>query len=136
MVARQPSDAPERLGMREQVPSTISYYADEDDKAAIKEELDKRYDLLGVPAGARLYRLTSDEAYQNWKKENLDPLVWEEVKEDEAPQEASKFWTPKEGYVLIEKSREKAIASADIYLALAILTDIEEQGYCSLEAEV
>lgn len=134
MFGIQPSDAPRHLGMHEQTQSTIDYYADEDDVEHIKAELNKRYDTLGVPEEMRIYLLPKD--YDEWADKHLLPLVFETVPEDKAPKDAIHWASKKAGCIDIEKDKKKTEAYADIYLALTILTDIEDDGYCQIEAEV
>lgn len=134
MFGVQPSNAPEGLGMHEQERTSISYYADEDDKEEIKTALNGRYSLLGVPEGERVYTLPED--YGKWRDKVLVPLVFDTIPEDQAPKGAKLWASRTEGCVDIEKDPMRTKWYSDIYLALTILTDIEEQGVCELEAEL
>lgn len=158
MFAVQNSDDPEFLGMSEDT-STIHYYASEDDVDKITERLNEQYDILTVPKEDRIYVYPKGEdgnddiaAYDEWEKRVLYSKVWRDVKTsdlDEEEKEKEKEggeknkndiamrWSSEKGdnYVAIERPGGTTLALARIRLALTILSDIKDEGYCSLEAE-
>lgn len=146
MFAVQPSDDPEFMGMTENT-SQIHYYADESDKREIRKRVKEQYEILGVPREDRLYVFpkTKDgkedtEKYAKWEEEKLYPKVWKNVKYDEATEEEKKaaHWASTLGndYFAIELEKGKCLALARIRLGIDILTDIENDGVCELDAEV
>ena len=137
MFGVQPSDDPELMGMREDN-SRITYYADEDDKETIEKKLDEQYDLLGIPKKDRLYFYENDEEYDKYEREVLDDKAWVKVKDDSKEAEKYKnevkWYCEDKGYTKYER-KGMAIVLARIRLGTTILSDINEKGYCSLEAE-
>ena len=147
MFAVQPSDDPEVMGMHEQDRTSVDYYADKHDVRDITKKLNEQYDLLGVDDKDRIYLMprksdgTEDyKAYEEWENSILHDKVWQSVLSSnmtERQKEAS-HWTSLKGdkYVDLELGEGKCLALARIRLALNILTDIEQDGYCSLNAEI
>lgn len=147
MFAVQPSDDPEVMGMHEQDRSSIDYYADKYDAKYITEKLNEQYDLLGVEDKDRIYLMPRKDdgtdnprAYEEWENKVLHDKVWESILSSnmtEAQKKASHWTSPKGSkYVDIEIKDGRCLALARIRLALNILTDIEQDGYCSLNAEL
>ena len=146
MFGVQPSDDPFYMGMGED-PTYIHYYAGEDDIEVVKKKLDEQYDLLGVDKKDRLYDLprnkggTDDtEAYYKWEEEVMHDKIWRSVKREDMTEEEKKQvgWSSIKGdeYTDLEIGKGKCLALARIRLGLIILADIEDEGYCSLDAEL
>ncbi len=142
MFGVQSSDDPGALGMHEQEPTHIDYYADEDDVEDITENLDKQYDELGVPQEKRIYYIKKDnwQEYDKYEQEVLHDKVFMEVREDDEEEKAKHgheiVWASrKEGYICYE-IKGKALCLARVRLALSILSDIKDEGCCELEAEL
>ena len=146
MFAVQSSDDPGYLGMHEQDPAHITYYADRDDVEGITEKLDEQYDFLGVDKKDRWYRLPTEKKglndykkWDEWEEKVLHDKVWKTVRDEDMPEEEKGrvHWASnKLGCSDIELGEGKCLALARIRLALNILTDIEEYGCCNLEAEL
>ena len=147
MFAVQPSGDPEEMGMHEQEPTSVDYYADKDDVQKITAKLDSQYDELGVDMKDRIYLLPQTDngkddcrAYEKWENEVLHDKVWESIPIScltEEQKRGSRWTSPKgDGYVDIEIKDGKCLALARIRLALDILTDIEQYDFCSLNAEL
>ena len=146
MFAVQNSDDPEYMGMGED-PTYIHYYASDQDKDKITKRLDEQYDILGIDKKNRLYDMPrkddgSDdfEAYDKWEEKYLHDKVWKYVKHSEQSDEDKKkiTWSSNKGseYVGIEIESGRCLALARIRLAIKILSDINDEGYCSLDAEL
>lgn len=140
MFGVQPSDDAGHMGMHEQEPTSITYYADEDDEAKIKRRLNKQYDYLGIPVGERIYYCKDDQEMMDYEDRVLHDKVFETV--EDTPEVRKRFgketpWSSgKEGYLDFEISQGRCLALARIRLALIILSDIQDNGYCELEAEL
>lgn len=150
----QSSDDPKYLGMEESERTYIPYYAESDKVETITKKLDEQYDILGVDKKDRIYlipKADKDPEHDIWgwaefnkyEKKYLHDKVWETFKNDEADKAEKKYgkgftrWGgDEEGVFDVEKKEGLVLALGRIRLALVILTDIEEQGYCSLEAEL
>ena len=141
MFGVQSSDDPHYMGMSEQEPTSIDYYADEHDYNRIKRNLDKQYDILNIPKDKRVYY--TDKGWKEWdkyEKEVLYDKVFLSVKQsDKAETDKHKgetMWhNDKDGYVSFE-IKGMAIVLARIRLGVAILSDIDDTGECYLNAEL
>lgn len=133
----QPSDDPEYMGMEEDNGYTY-YYACEEDRPEIKENLDEQYDFLGIEKKNRWYNLPEndkdDEKWDKWEKEVLEPKVWKKVKNEDL-NGAIGWYCEEKGYSYLPIKEGAELALARIRLGLVILTDILETGECSLRAE-
>lgn len=112
------------------------------DSEYVRKQLDKQYDILGVPQEERIY-----EYEDEWDKETLTgrdgrgKYVWETI--------LKYFLTEQKidgaiGYAMGDKdqhksmypiSKEKELAASRIDLGLFILHDIQNYGECSMNME-
>ena len=144
MFGVQPSDDAGYMGMLEQEPTSVDYYADKDDETKIRLMLDEQYDLLEIPQDKRIYYTDKDwKTYDKFEGEVLYPKVFVSVKEDDEEEMAKhkgeiKWAMGKEGYVSFEigKKRVRTLALARIRLGIVILSDIKDTGECWLNAEL
>lgn len=152
--ALQGSDDPEIFGMEEMEPSSISYYLedDEENRKEITETLDKQYDILGIPKEERVYIVPARDYDQRreifdklqvaidtrmWRKhdpekdgigtcisdESAKALGWEKDEHGNYP-------------TAFEKDPDMPLAACRVFLGIKILSDLEADGYCELEAEL
>lgn len=139
MFGVQNSDDPEYMGMSED-PSYIQYYASQDDEPKIRKKLDEQYDILGVPNDKRMYTYGDYGEYDKYENSELADRVWVTVnvndKDELAKYDGQTRWASDKGndYVCFERSG-MALVLARIRLGTTILSDIKDEGYCSLEAE-
>lgn len=139
----------------EEDPTSIHYYLDGSDEAKkrCKEKIDEQYNILGFPKEERIYHIEKDEDLEPLYK-NGDKYVYKIVKRNETNKigyGGEKNWwkkfAPKEllsltdeefdkEYMVIPQSDEKILAWARIPLGIKILSDLELDGYCDLEAEL
>lgn len=140
MFGVQPSDDAGHMGMHEQEPTSITYYAEEEDVPKIKRRLDKQYDYLGVSLKDRIYYCKDDKEMIDYENRILHDKVFETV--EDTPEARKRFgkevpWaSDREGYLDFEIGQGKCLALARIRLALVILSDIKDNGYCELDAEL
>ena len=142
MFAVQPSSDPEVMGMHEQGATYINYYAEKSDENNIKENLEKEYDALEIPKEDRIYyiELNGQEKYAKYEREHFFDKVFIYVKKDD--KEALEKYKGMIPYVSDRDeyecfgTNEKVLHLARIRLALIILSDIKDDGYCELEAEL
>lgn len=139
MLAVQSSDDPELLGMQ---PTSITYYADEDNAKNIKSMLDQEYDSLDIPKGKRVYYRDKDD-YKDWCKyedEVLHDKVFVSVRDDDketlAKHDGETRWGSNKSNYSDFEINGNAIHLARIRLAVDILSDIKDNGYCTLDAEL
>lgn len=142
MFAVQSSDDPELLGMHEQEPASITYYADEDDAENIKSMLDREYDVLDIPKGKRVYYRNKDDNkdWCKYEEEVLHDKVFISVKDDDkktlAEHEGETRWSSNKSEYTDFEIDGMAIHLARIRLAVNILSDIKDNGCCTLDAEL
>ena len=143
MFAVQPSDDPGFMGMKEQEPTDIQYYADKDDEEKIREMLDKQYDLLNVPKEDRLYTCKDLAEYDEYENRVLIDRVFVEIKEDnkdemEKYKDKIRWSSGKPGYIMFERHGREygTLPLARIRLGVVILSDIKDTGECWLTAEL
>ena len=109
--AVQDSDDPEYMGM---LPENCRYYfATEEEADNIKEIVDGQYDKLNVPDNKRIYYMEQETTQDSPVRKLLNGL-WKDSGED----------------------KDKLLAVCRIELGLVILSDIKDNGQCSLRAEL
>lgn len=121
------TDPQDYFGMSEG--STITYKAYDDDMDEIKNKLDEIYDKAKVPQEERIYKLEGgiSKEYDNYHK-RYHKYFFE-------PRENGGF-AGDNGTTEGEKFNEAYLWSSRLWLGLIILTDLKEDGYCELEAEL
>lgn len=137
MFGIQPSSDPETMGMSED-PSYIQYYADDSDEPMVRERLDRQYDLLEIPKDKRIYYMKDWGEYDKYEKEVLNDKVWIKCKvgsEEDKKHNGEMRWAGDNDNEVWYQRNGRALILARIRLGLVILSDIKDEGYCSLEAE-
>ena len=144
--AVQPSDDPKTIyGMGEVEPDDegdedsgygetyIDYDSSNDEY--VKKQLDKQYDILGVPKDERKYECDDGNAYV-W-----DDLAKYFLTEQEPPEDATEYRAC--GYFMGEGeptmypiSSEKELAASRVVLGLFIYNSIKKNGSCFMTAEL
>lgn len=141
MFGVQPSADPEEMGMHEEEPTQIDYYADTDDVKRIKQKLDEQYDILGVPKEERIYYCKDYKEMDEYENRVLHDRVFVTVNtkdtEAMAQHKGDVQWYSDKGanYVDFEITG-RALPLARVRLALNILSDIQDTGSCMLSAEL
>lgn len=102
-------------------------------KEAVRSEVDKLYDFLHIAASRRFYSLQSDN--QLWELFDEFEPIWfrpfEKGKDKGIP-----YYSPKVGEGIVEREPGIQLAKCRLELGLKILSDLEKDGYCSMEAEL
>lgn len=138
MFGVQPSTDPEEMGMSED-PTYIRYYASDEDEPKVRERLDRQYDLLEIPNDKRMYYIKDWEEYDKYEKEVLDDRVWIKCKvgsEEDKKHEGETKWAGDSNDEVMYERKGMALVLARIRLGLIILSDIKDEGYCELNAEL
>lgn len=124
------ADPHEYFDMHEEEPIEITYYADKDDVDNIKAKLDKIYDQANVPTNERIYELDgSDDEYQDFHN-RYHKYFFERCESGEGNFAGENGTTERE---VFEKAH---LGQSRLWLGLVILSDIKDEGYCSLDAEL
>lgn len=124
------TDPKDYFEMEEQEPTEITYYADDSDVDSIKKKLDKLYDEASVPQEERIYELNgSDDEFQDFYT-RFHRYFFETCKAGEGNFAGENGTTEREMF------KDAHLCQSRLWLGLTILTDIKEEGYCELDAEL
>lgn len=116
------TDPADYFGMAE---SRITYVAGEGDAKHIKQKLNEIYDKARVPEQERTYQL-SDEYKQFY--DSYHKYFFETCEKG--------HFAGENGTTERETFPNAHLAMSRLWLGLVVLTDINEDGYCELEAEL
>lgn len=142
--AVQPSDDPKTIyGMGEMPPDDYeedeSYgeaytdYESSDDEY-VKKQLDKQYDILGVPKEERKYECDDENNYV-WEDLVKYYLTEQQPPEDESGHVACGYYMGDDKPTMYPISREKELAASRVALGLFIYNSIKKNGSCFMTAE-
>ena len=146
--AVQPSDDPKTIyGMSEVEPdddwdeeendgygeSYIDYESSNDEY--VKKQLDKQYDILGVPEDERKYECDDENAYV-WEDLAKYYLTEQEPQEDATGDKACGYFMGEGEPTMYPISSEKELAASRVVLGLFIYNSIKKDGSCFLTAEL
>lgn len=146
--AVQPSDDPKTIyGMGEVEPdddwdedeadgygeSYIDYESSDDEY--VKKQLDKQYDILGVPKDERKYECDDENAYV-WEDLAKYYLTEQEPQEDESGYRACGYYMGDNEPTMYPTSKEKELAASRVQLGLVIYNGIKKDGSCFLTADL
>lgn len=124
------TDPKDYFEMEEQEPTEITYYADDSDVDSIKWKLDELYDKASVPQEKRIYELNGgDDEYQDFDA-RFHRYFFETCKAGEGDFAGENGTTEREMF------KDAHLCQSRLWLGLTILTDIKEEGYCELDAEL
>lgn len=110
----------------------ITYTVGEESVEQIKQKLNEIYDKAGVPDNERSYRLahTAKYAEYEWFDNKYHDYFFEACEKGEGN------FAGENGTTEREKFANAHLAQSRLWLGLTILTDINEDGYCELDAEL
>ena len=108
--------------------SSIIYTAGEGSAESIKSKIDQIYDKAGVPKNERIYALDgSQDEYQGFH-DKFHKYFFE-------PYPKGNF-AGENGQAEREVFKEAHLAQSRLWLGLTILSDIKEDGWCEITAEL
>lgn len=146
--AVQPSDDPKTIyGMSEVEPDDdwdedeaddygetyIDYDSSNDEY--VKKQLDKQYDILGVPKDERKYECDDGNAYV-WDDLAKYFLTEQEPPEDATGHKACGYFMGEGEPTMYPISSEKELAASRVVLGLFIYNSIKKNGSCFMTAEL
>lgn len=144
--AVQPSDDPKTIyGMGEVEPDDegdedsgygetyIDYESSNDEY--VKKQLDKQYDILGVPKEERKYKYDNGNAYV-WDDLAKYFLTEQEPPEDATGHKACGYHMGEGEPTMYPISSEKELAASRVVLGLFIYNSIKNNGSCFMTAEL
>lgn len=140
----QPSTDPgDFFEMDEQEPSHITYILDKSNYDMVKEKVDGLYDKLKVPTEERIYYLRKEREQEDKLGDLLEKYAYKKVNRAEV-----KRYNKRDGFEhAVYHNEEKNKVSIDVFegaglccsrvrLGLVILSDLQDDGFCELTAEL
>lgn len=139
----QPSTDPgDFFEMDEQEPSEITYTLDKNSYDMVKEKVDGLYDKLKVPAEERIYYLKKerreDELYDLLEKYAYKKVNRAEVKRYNKRDgfEHATYYNEEKHKTFIDVFEGAGLCCSRVRLGLVILSDLKDDGFCELRAEL
>lgn len=140
------SDPADFFYMTEQEPSTVTYYIGKDGEKDVKEKLDSVYAKLGVPADERIYYLKGGEGEDSSWNEHLDVIekyAYRKVNRNEVKRyneidgfEHRTFYCGEKHKTMIDVIQGADLCISRLKLGLTILSDIKDEGYSEITADL
>lgn len=142
-LGKQPSTDPgDFFGMKELEPNEITYTAEKGDADMIREKVDELYDKLDVPKSERMYYVKKEDTKDEFH-DRIQKYVYRKVNRKEIERydkvdgfKHDGFYCGEKHKVYIEKVKDSALCYNRLWLGLSILSDLEDEGYCELRAEL
>lgn len=139
----QPSTDPgDFFEMDEQEPSEITYTIDRRSYDMVKEKVDGLYDKLKVPAEERIYYLKK-EREENKLCDLLEKYAYKKVNNAEVPRynkidgfEHATYYNEEKHKTFIDVFEGAGLCCSRVRLGLVILSDLQDDGFCELRAEL
>lgn len=127
--------------MDEQEPSEIVYTLDKNNYDMVKEKVDGLYDKLKVPAEERIYYLKKEEKDQ--LGDLLEKYAYKKVNNAEVKRynridgfEHQTYYDKEKNKTLIDVFEGAGLCCSRVRLGLTILSDLQDDGFCELKAEL
>ena len=138
----QPSTDPgDFFEMEEQEPNEITYMLSKNDYDMVKEKVDGLYDKLKVPAEERIYYLKKDE--RDKLGDLLEKYAYKEVNNAEIKRynkidgfKHAVYYSGNKHKKLIDVFEGAGLCCSRVRLGLVILSDLQDDGFCELTAEL
>lgn len=141
-LCKQPSTDPgEFFGMDEQQPNELTYVLDKNGHEMVKEKVDGLYDQLKVPKEERIYYLKKDD--RDKLGDLLEKYAYKKVNRAEIKRynerdgfEHAEYYCDEKHKVFIDVFKDAGLCCGRIRLGLTILSDLQDDGFCELIAEL
>ena len=141
-LGKQPSADPGNFfGMEEMQPNEIIYMLEKDNYDMVKKKVDGLYDKLKIPKEERIYYLKKDE------EDKLGDLLWKyaykKVNNAEVKRynkidgfEHQTYYCEEKNKTIIDMFEDAGLCCSRVRLGLVILSDLQDDDYCELRAEL
>lgn len=138
----QPSTDPgDFFDMDEQQPEEITYILDKSNKDMVKEKVDALYDQLKVPKEERIYYLKKDDGDK--LGDLLEKYAFKKVNRAEIPRynkrdgfDHAEYYCDEKHKVFIDVFKDAGLCCSRVRLGLTILSDLQDDDFCELRAEL
>lgn len=142
-LCRQPSTDPENFfGMEEMQPNEITYTMEKDNYDMVKKKVDSLYDQLKVPNEERIYYMKKDGEEEKLL-DLFDKYAYKKVNNAEVKRynkidgfEHQTYYCEEKNKTIIDVIEDSALCCSRVRLGLVILSDLQDDGYCELRAEL
>lgn len=140
----QPSTDPgDFFEMEEQEPSNITYMLDKNNYDMVKEKVDGLYEKLKVPAEERIYYLRKEREQEDKLGNLLEKYAYKKVNRAEVKRynkrdgfEHKTYYSEEKNKTLIDVFEGADLCCSRVRLGLVILSDLQDDGFCELTAEL
>ena len=141
-LGKQPSADPgDFFGMEEMQPNEIIYTLEKDNYDMVKEKVDMLYDQLKVPKEERIYYLKKDD--EDKLGDLLGKYAYKKVNNAEIKRynkidgfEHQTYYCEEKNKTVIDAFEDAGLYCSRVRLGLVILSDLQDDDYCELKAEL
>lgn len=141
-LGKQPSTDPGNFfGMEEMQPNEITYTMEKDNYDMVKNKVDSLYDQLKVPKEERIYYLKKDG--EDELADLLEKYAYKKVNNAEIKRynkidgfEHQTYYCEEKNKTIINAFKGAGLCCSRVRLGLVILSDLQDDGYCELRAEL
>ena len=142
-LCRQPSTDPsDFFGMEEMQPNEITYTLEKDNYDMVKKKVDMLYDQLKVPKEERIYYMKK-EGGEEKLLDLFDKYAYKKVNNAEIKRynkldgfEHQTYYCEEKNKTIIDMFEDAALCCSRVRLGLVILSDLQDDDYCELRAEL
>ena len=142
-LGKQPSTDPgDFFGMEEMEPNEITYTLEKDNYDMVKNKVDSLYDKLKVPKEERIYYMKK-EGGEEKMLDLFDKYAYKKVNNAEVKRynkidgfEHQTYYCEEKNKTIIDVIENSALYCSRVRLGLVILSDLQDDGYCELRAEL
>ena len=142
-LGKQPSTDPGNFfGMEELEPNEITYVLEKDNYDMVKEKVDSLYDQLKVPKKERIYYIKK-EGEKDKISDLFDKYAYKKVNNAEVKRynkidgfEHQTYYCEEKNKTIIDVFEGAGLCRSRVRLGLVILSDLQDDGYCELRAEL
>ena len=141
-LGKQPSTDPsDFFGMEEMQPNEITYTLEKDNYDMVKKKVDGLYDQLKVPKEERIYYLKKDD--EDKLGDLLVKYAYKKVNNAEIKRynkidgfEHQTYYCEEKNKTVIDAFEDAGLYCSRVRLGLVILSDLQDDDYCELRAEL
>lgn len=140
---KQPSTDPgDFFGMEEMQPNEITYTLEKDNYDMVKKKVDSLYDQLKVPKEERIYYMKK-EGGEEKILDLFDKYAYKKVNNAEIKRynkidgfEHQTYYCEEKNKTIIDVFEGAGLCCSRVRLGLVILSDLQDDDYCELRAEL
>ena len=140
---KQPSADPGNFfGMKEMQPNEITYTLEKDNYDMVKNKVDGLYDQLKVPKEERIYYMKK-EGGEEKLLDLFDKYAYKKVNNAEIKRynkldgfEHQTYYCEEKNKMIIDMFEDAVLCCSRVRLGLVILSDLQDDDYCELRAEL